>query len=235
MTGRTILVTGGNRGIGAAIVQEFLASGDKVVSLSRTGDPIPGVLSLAADVASTSDVEQAVTRAEEEYGPVDVLVANSGITRDTLMARMSDADFGDVLDVNLTGAFRCARRVVMGMVKKRGGRMIFVSSVAALSGSKGQTNYAAAKAGMIGLARAIAVEYGARGITANVVAPGFIETAMTAALPAARQTEIKASIPAARFATTGEVAGVVHFLASPAAAYINGTVIAVDGGLGMGH
>lgn len=235
MAGRSVLVTGGNRGIGAAIVRHFLASGDQVASISRGGEPIEGALSIQGDVSSTESVDAAIAEIEAAHGPIEVLVANSGINNDTLLVRMSDEDFESVVNINLGGAFRVARRVAMGMVKARKGRLIFISSVAALSGSKGQVNYAASKAALVGMARSLTMELAGRGVTANVVAPGFIETAMTAALPEKVQEGIRVNIPAGRFAQPDEVASVVHFLASDEAGYVNGAVIPVDGGLGMGH
>jgi NAD(P)-dependent dehydrogenase (short-subunit alcohol dehydrogenase family) len=232
---RSVLITGGSRGIGRAIAERFVAAGDKVAALHRSGDVPDGVLSVLGDVTDSAAVDAAFTAAEAEHGPVEVLVANAGVTRDQLVMRMSDEDFASVLDVNLTGAFRCVRRATTPMLRMRRGRIILISSVVGLYGGQGQVNYAASKAGLVGMARSLTRELGGRGITANVVAPGFIDTDMTAELPAERQAAYKASIPAGRFAEPGEVAGVVEFLASPAAAYISGAVIPVDGGLGMGH
>lgn len=234
-TPRSVLVTGASRGIGQAIAERFLASGDKVASFDRGGEPPAGVLGVTGDVTDSAAVDAAFAEVEAAHGPIDVLVANAGITRDQLLMRMTDEDFDQVLDVNLAGAFRCVRRAATGMIRQRRGRIILVSSVVALYGGQGQVNYAASKAGLIGMARSITRELGGRGITANVVAPGFIDTAMTAALPTERQDAYKAAIPAGRFAQPAEVAGVVHFLASPDASYISGAVIPVDGGLGMGH
>ncbi|GEN79150.1 3-oxoacyl-ACP reductase FabG [Actinotalea fermentans] len=234
-TPRSVLVTGASRGIGQAIAERFLASGDKVASFDRGGEPPAGVLGVTGDVTDSAAVDAAFAEVEAAHGPIEVLVANAGITRDQLLMRMTDDDFDQVLDVNLAGAFRCVRRAATGMIRQRRGRIILVSSVIALYGGQGQVNYAASKAGLIGMARSITRELGGRGITANVVAPGFIDTAMTAALPTERQDAYKAAIPAGRFAQPTEVAGVVHFLASPDAAYISGAVIPVDGGLGMGH
>ncbi|HET7398080.1 MAG TPA: 3-oxoacyl-ACP reductase FabG [Intrasporangium sp.] len=233
---RNVLVTGGNRGIGLAIARAFADAGDKVVITNRSGEPPEGLSAVRCEVTDSASVDQAFTEAEGILGgPVEVLVANAGVTRDTLLMRMSDDDFDAVLDTNLAGAFRCARRAATGMIRKRRGRIILISSVVGLYGSPGQTNYAASKAGLVGLARSITRELGGRGITANVVAPGFVETDMTAALPEAQQKAYLASIPAGRFARAEEVAEAVRFLASDAAGYISGAVIPVDGGLGMGH
>jgi 3-oxoacyl-[acyl-carrier protein] reductase len=228
-------VTGANRGIGRAIAERFVASGDKVATIYRSGELPQGVLGVVGDVRDTASVDEAFTQVEAVHGPVEVLVANAGITRDQLLMRMTDEEFEQVLDVNLTGAFRCARRASKGMIRLRRGRIVLVSSVVGLYGSPGQVNYAASKAGLVGMARSITRELGGRGITANVVAPGFIDTAMTAELPAERQDAYKASIPAGRFGHATEIADAVHFLASPGAAYVSGAVLPVDGGLGMGH
>ena len=232
---RSVLVTGGSRGIGRAIAERFVAAGDKVAALHRSGDVPDGVLSVLGDVTDSAAVDAAFAAAEAAHGPVEVLVANAGVTRDQLVMRMTDEDFASVLDVNLTGAFRCVRRATTPMLRMRRGRIILISSVVGLYGGQGQVNYAASKAGLVGMARSLTRELGGRGITANVVAPGFIDTEMTAELPAERQAAYRAAIPAGRFAEPDEVAGVVEFLASPAAAYISGAVIPVDGGLGMGH
>lgn len=235
-TARAVLVTGGNRGIGLAIARAFADAGDDVVITHRSGTPPEGMRGVRCDVTDTDSVDQAFTQVEQLLGrSVEVLVANAGITRDTLLMRMSDDDFDTVLDTNLTGAFRCARRAAKGMIRARSGRIILISSVVGLLGSAGQANYAASKAALVGLARSITRELGGRGITANVVAPGFIETEMTAELPAERRQTYLSSIPAGRFAEPAEVAQVVRFLAGPSAAYISGAVIPVDGGLGMGH
>ena len=232
---RSVLVTGGNRGIGLAIARAFAERGDAVAVTHRGGSVPDGLLGVRCDVTSAEDVEAAFATAELEHGPVEVLVANAGITRDTLLLRMSDDDWNDVIRTNLTGAYRVARQATRGMLKMRRGRMIFISSVVGLTGSAGQVNYAASKAGLVGLARSIARELGSRAITANVVAPGFVETDMTAALPEERRTELLGQIPLGRYADPGEVAAVVTWLASDEASYITGAVIPVDGGLGMGH
>ncbi len=234
-TGRVVLVTGANRGIGRAIAERFVAQGDKVATIYRSGDLPDGVFGVHGDMTSTEQIDEAFTKIEAELGPVEVLVANAGITKDQLLMRMSDDEFESVLDVNLGGTFRCVRRASKGMIKARFGRIIMISSVIGLYGGPGQANYAASKAGLVGLARSITRELGGRGITANVVAPGFIETAMTAALPEDTQKKYKASIPAGRFAQPEEVAAAVTFLASTESGYISGAVVPVDGGLGMGH
>lgn len=233
---RNVLVTGGNRGIGLAIARAFAEAGDDVVITNRSGDAPEGLRAVKCEVTDSASVDAAFTEAEELLGgPVEVLIANAGITRDTLLMRMSDEEFDSVIDTNLAGAFRCARRASKGMIRLRRGRIVFISSVVGLYGSPGQTNYAASKAGLVGLARSISRELGGRGITANVVAPGFIETDMTAELPEDRKKAYLATIPAGRFATPAEVAAAVRFVASDDAAYITGAVIPVDGGLGMGH
>jgi 3-oxoacyl-[acyl-carrier protein] reductase len=234
--GRNVLVTGGNRGIGLSIAQAFAEAGDQVVVTHRSGEPPEGLNGVRCEVTDTASVDAAFSEAEELLGgPVEVLVANAGITRDQLLMRMSDEEFDSVIDTNLAGAFRCARRASKGMIRLRRGRIVLISSVVGLYGSPGQANYAASKSGLVGLARSISRELGGRGITANVVAPGFIETDMTAALPEERRKAYLASIPAGRFATPEEVAAAVRFVASDDAAYITGAVIPVDGGLGMGH
>jgi 3-oxoacyl-[acyl-carrier protein] reductase len=233
---RNVLVTGGNRGIGLAIARAFVEAGDNVVITYRSGEPPEGLQGVTCEVTDSASVDAAFTAAEEIFGgPVEVLVANAGITRDTLLMRMSDEEFDSVIDTNLAGAFRCARRAATGMIRKRRGRIVLISSVVGLYGSPGQTNYAASKSGLVGLARSISRELGGRGITANVVAPGFIDTEMTAVLPDDQKKAYLASIPAGRFATPEEVASVVRFVASDDAGYITGAVIPVDGGLGMGH
>ena len=232
---RSVLVTGANRGIGRAIAERFVANGDKVATIYRAGDLPAGVLGVVGDVRDTASVDAAFAQIEAEHGPVEVLVANAGVTRDQLLMRMTDEEFSEVLDVNLTGAFRCARRASKGMIRLRRGRIIFISSVVGLYGSAGQVNYAASKSALVGMARSITRELGGRAITANVVAPGFIDTDMTRALPEDKQKAYRESIPLGRFALPDEVAGVVEFVASDAAGYISGAVIPVDGGLGMGH
>jgi 3-oxoacyl-[acyl-carrier protein] reductase len=232
---RTVLITGGNRGIGYAIAEEFLALGHRVAVTARSGNGPAGSLTVRADVTDSPSIDTAFDLVEAEYGPVEVLVANAGITRDTLLLRMTEDDFSSVVDTNLGGAFRVVKRASKGMIKARFGRIILVSSVVGLLGSAGQINYSASKSGLIGLARSLTRELGSRGITANVVAPGFIETDMTAQLPEAQQADYKKSIPAGRFATAAEVAKVIAWLAGDDAAYISGAIIPVDGGLGMGH
>ena len=232
---RSVLVTGGNRGIGLAVAQAFLAQGDRVAVTSRSGVAPDGLFAVACDVTDAASVDAAFTAVEAEQGPVEVLVANAGITKDTLLLRMSEEDFISVLDTNLTGAFRVAKRATKGMLRARAGRLIFMSSVVGLMGSPGQANYAASKAGLVGLARSLARELGSRSITANVVAPGFVDTDMTADLTDERKASILASVPLGRYADPSEIAKVICFLASDDAAYITGAVIPVDGGLGMGH
>ncbi|MFI7576490.1 3-oxoacyl-ACP reductase FabG [Micromonospora sp. NPDC049497] len=232
---RTVLVTGGNRGIGLAIAQAFAKQGDRVAVTHRSGDAPEGLFGVRCDVTDAASVDAAFTAIETELGPVEVLVANAGITDDTLLMRMSEEQFTRVLDTNLTGSFRCAKRASGKMLRAKWGRMIFISSVVGLYGGPGQVNYAASKAGLVGVARSITRELGSRNITANVVAPGFIDTDMTAALPEDRKAEYRKAIPAGRFATPEEVAGVVTWLAGDTAGYVSGAVIPVDGGLGMGH
>jgi len=233
--GRSVLVTGGNRGIGLAIARRLAADGDSVTVTSRAGDAVEGLAVVPCDVRDAGSVDAAFKQVEGEQGPVEVLVANAGITHDQLLALMSEDDFTSVLDTNLTGAYRVAKRAVRGMVRARRGRLIFISSVVGLYGSAGQANYAASKAGLVGFARSLARELGSRGITANVVAPGFVDSDMTAALPEDRKATILGAVPLGRYASPHEVAGVVSFLAGDDAAYITGAVIPVDGGLGMGH
>ena len=234
-TSRSILVTGGARGIGRAIVEEFLAQGHRVAAASTSGKAPEGALGIACDVADAASVDAAFKAAEDAHGPVEVAVANAGITKDTLILRMSEADFDAVIDVNLKGAFNVAKRASRSMLRARRGRIIFVGSVVGLYGSPGQVNYAASKAGLVGIARSLTRELGGRNITANVVAPGFIETEMTAVLPEDTVAGYKAAIPTGRLGVPAEVAAAVSFLASDAAAYISGAVLPVDGGLGMGH
>ncbi|MCI0155584.1 3-oxoacyl-ACP reductase FabG [Leifsonia shinshuensis] len=234
-TPRTVLVTGGNRGIGYAIAEEFLAQGHRVAVTARSGEGPAGALTVRADVTDAASVDAAFSQVEAELGPVEVVVANAGITKDTLLMRMSDEEFDSVVETNLGGAFRVVKRASKGMLKARWGRIVLISSVVGLYGSAGQVNYAASKSGLVGMARSITRELGARGITANVVAPGFIETDMTAALPEAQQAEYKKNIPAGRFASPNEVARVVTWVAGDDAGYVSGAVIPVDGGLGMGH
>ena len=233
---RTALVTGGNRGIGLAIAHALRDAGDRVVVGCRSGQAPDDFEAVPLEVTDSASVDAAFSAAAELTGnQVEVLVANAGVTRDQLLLRMSDDDLESVLDTNLVGAIRCARRASKGMLRLRRGRLIFISSVVGLYGGPGQTNYAASKAGLVGLARSITRELGGRGITANVVAPGFIETDMTAVLPEETRKTYQSAIPAGRFATTDEVAAAVRFLASDEAAYISGAVLPVDGGLGMGH
>jgi 3-oxoacyl-[acyl-carrier protein] reductase len=234
-TPRTVLITGGNRGIGFAIAEEFIALGHRVAVTARSGSGPEGSMTVQADVTDAASVDAAFTLVEAELGPVEIVVANAGVTRDMLMMRMSDEDFTSVIDTNLNGSFRVVKRASKGMLKARFGRIILVSSVVGLLGSAGQVNYSASKSALVGLARSVTRELGARGITANVVAPGFIETDMTAALPEAQQADYKKSIPAGRFASPSEVAKVITWLAGDDAGYISGAVIPVDGGLGMGH
>ncbi|MGH3856804.1 MAG: 3-oxoacyl-ACP reductase FabG [Pseudonocardiaceae bacterium] len=236
---RSVLVTGGNRGIGLAIAHAFTKQGDRVAVTHRgSGLPqgVPGdILGVRCDVTDGAEVEAAFAAAERAHGPIEVLVSNAGITDDTLLLRMTEEQFSRVLDTNLTGAYRVAKRAAKSMLRARWGRMVFISSVVALSGAPGQVNYAASKAGLIGIARSIARELGSRSITANVVAPGYVDTEMTAGISEARRAEILGSIPLGRQATPDEVAAVVTFLASGIAGYITGAVLPVDGGLGMGH
>jgi 3-oxoacyl-[acyl-carrier protein] reductase len=236
---RSVLVTGGNRGIGLAIARRFAAAGDAVTATSRSGEPIDGLgesgLTAPCDVTDPAQVDEAFAAAEGAHGPVEVAVANAGINRDQLLALMSDDDFTAVVDTNLAGAFRVAKRAVRPMMRLRRGRIILISSASGLLGSGGQVNYTASKAGLVGLARSLARELGSRNITANVVAPGFVETDMTAGLPEDRKQEILKAVPLGRYGTADEVAAAVEFLASPAGAYITGAVLPVDGGLGMGH
>jgi NAD(P)-dependent dehydrogenase (short-subunit alcohol dehydrogenase family) len=232
--GRVVLVTGGNRGIGLAIARTFQAAGERVAVTARHGE-VEGVLTVPCDVTSAEDVDRAFASVEAELGPVEVLVANAGITADQLLLSMKEDAFTSVVDTNLTGTYRVARRATSRMIRARRGRLIFISSVVAMTGSAGQANYAASKAGLIGLARSLARELGGRNVTVNVVSPGFVETDMTDALPEARRSEILGAVPLKRMASADEVAAVVRFLASEDAGYITGAVVPVDGGLGMGH
>ncbi len=232
---RVVLITGGSRGIGLACAQRFVAAGDKVAVTFNSSAPPDGVLGLKCDVTSSEQVDAAFREIEQTWGPVQVLVSNAGITKDTLLLRMSEADFATVVDTNLTAAYRVAKRAAQGMLRAKKGRIVLMSSVVGLAGSAGQANYAASKAGLVGLARSLARELGSRGITVNVVAPGPVATEMTAVLGDKRLGELTAAVPLGRMAQPDEIAGVVEFLASPDAGYITGAVIPVDGGLGMGH
>jgi 3-oxoacyl-[acyl-carrier protein] reductase len=232
--GRTVLVTGGNRGIGLAIAQAFAANGDRVAVTHRGSGAPDGLFGVECDVTSAEQVDAAFGAVEADLGPVQVLVANAGIADDTLLMRMSEESFSKVIDANLTGAYRVAKRAVPAMLRARKGRMIFISSVVAFVGAPGQANYAASKAGLVGLARAIARELGSRSITANVIAPGFVETDMTAEMTDARRAEVLAGVPLQRYGTVDEIAGAALYLASDAAAYVTGAVLAVDGGISMG-
>ena len=234
-TQRTVLITGGNRGIGFAIAEEFLAHGHRVAVTARSGTGPEGSMTVTADVTDAASLDAAYREVEDAYGPIEVIVANAGITRDTLVLRMSDDDFQSVIDTNLTGAFRTVKRAAKGMLKARFGRIVFISSVVGLYGSAGQVNYSASKSALVGMARSLTRELGSRGITANVIAPGFIETDMTSALPEEQQKAYRDAIPAGRFASAQEVARVVAWISSDDAGYISGAVIPVDGGLGMGH
>jgi 3-oxoacyl-[acyl-carrier protein] reductase len=235
LTPRTVLVTGGNRGIGRAIALELAAAGHRVAITSRDGSGPEGVLAVTADVTDSGSLDAAFRVVEAELGPVEVVVANAGITKDTLLLRMSEADFDDVVATNLGGAFRVVKRASKGMLRARFGRVILISSVVGMLGSAGQVNYASSKSALIGFARSLTRELGGRGITANVVAPGFIESDMTAALPEEQQKDYLGRIPVGRFGSGEDVAKTVAWLASDDAAYISGAIIPVDGGLGMGH
>ena len=234
-TARTVLVTGGNRGIGFAIAEEFVARGYKVAGTARSGEGPAGSFSVVADVTDSASLDAAIAQVEEKLGPIEVLVANAGITKDTLLLRMSDEDFETVVNTNLNGVFRVLKRVTKSMLKQKFGRVIMIGSVVGLLGSAGQVNYSATKSALVGMARSITRELGSRNITANVVAPGFIDTDMTAELSEDLQKSYIEKIPAGRFAAPSEVAKVVAWLASDEASYISGAVIPVDGGLGMGH
>jgi 3-oxoacyl-[acyl-carrier protein] reductase len=232
---RVVLVTGGSRGIGLATARRFAANGDKVAITYNSTPPPDEFFAVKCDITSMPDVDAAFAAVEAELGPVEVLVANAGITKDTLLLRMSETDFASVIDANLTGAYRVCKRAAQTMLRARRGRIVLISSVVGLLGSAGQANYAASKAGLVGLARSLARELGSRSITVNVVAPGPVETDMTAVLGEERMAALTASVPLGRVATPDEIAGVITFLASDDAAYITGAVLPVDGGLGMGH
>ena len=235
VTSRSVLVTGGNRGIGLAVAQRLQADGHKV-AVTHRGSGVPeGLFGVKCDVTDSDSVDRAFTEVEEHQGPVEVLVANAGITDDTLLMRMTEDQFERVIDANLTGAFRCAKRANRAMLKGRWGRLIFLGSVVGMAGQAGQLNYAASKAGVIGMARSLTRELGSRSITSNVVAPGFIETDMTADLPEDLKTMAKKYIPLQRLGQPEDIAAVVSFLASEDSRYVTGAVIPVDGGMGMGH
>ena len=234
-TPRTVLVTGGNRGIGYAIAERMVAEGHRVAVTARSGEGPEGSLTVRAEMSDAASIDAAFAEIEQQLGPVEVVVANAGITRDTLLLRMSEEEFTEVIDTNLTGTFRVVKRAAKGLLKGRFGRVIIISSVVALYGSPGQINYASSKAALVGFARSLTRELGSRGITANVIAPGFIETDMTAALPEEQQQAYLGSIPAGRFGRVEEIAATAAWLAGDEAGYISGAIIPVDGGLGMGH
>ena len=234
-TPRTVLITGGNRGIGHAIATRFVADGHRVAVTARSGEGPAGALTVRADVTDGDSLDAAISEVEAALGPIEIVVANAGITKDTLLMRMKDEEFEEVIQTNLVGVFKVVKRCVTSMIKAKHGRIILISSVVGLYGSPGQVNYASSKSALIGFARSVTRELGSRGITANVVAPGFIKTDMTTALPEAQQEAYLASIPAGRFAEPEEVAAAVSWLASDEAAYVSGAVLPVDGGLGMGH
>lgn len=234
-TPRTVLVTGGNRGIGYAIAERMITEGHRVAVTARSGEGPAGSFTVRADMSDAASIDAAFTEVETHFGPVEVVVANAGITKDTLLLRMTEEEFTSVIDTNLTGTFRVVKRAAKGLLKARFGRVILISSVVGLYGSPGQINYASSKAGLVGFARSLTRELGARGITANVIAPGFIETDMTAALPADQQQQYLDNIPARRFGQATEIAATAAWLAGDDAGYISGAVIPVDGGLGMGH
>lgn len=234
-TARTVLVTGGNRGIGYAIAARYLADGHRVAVTARSGKGPEGSMTVHAEMTDSASIDAAFTSVEQQLGPVEIVVANAGITKDTLLMRMSEDDFTSVIDTNLGGTFRVVKRASKGMLKARFGRIVLISSVVGLYGGAGQVNYSSSKAGLVGFARSVTRELGARGITANVIAPGFVETDMTAVLPEAQQAEYKKSIPAGRFGTVDDIADAVAWVSSDSAGYISGAVIPVDGGLGMGH
>ena len=232
---RSVLVTGGNRGIGLAIARAFAEQGDKVAVTYRSGEVPEGLFGVKCDVTVAEDVDRAFAEIEAQHGPVEVLVANAGITRDTLLLRMSDEDFEAPIQTNLVGSFRVVKRASKGMLRLKRGRIVLISSVVGLSGSAGQANYAASKAGLVGLARSVAREIGSRGITCNVVAPGFVDTDMTAVLTDDQKAAIKAQVPLGRYGSPEEIAQTVLWLTGDGGAYVTGAVIPVDGGLGMGH
>lgn len=232
---RSVLVTGGNRGIGLAIARAFADAGDQVAITYRSGEPPEGFLAVRCDITDPEQVEQAYKEIEEKQGAVEVLIANAGVTRDQLLLRMSEEDFSSVVETNLTGTFRVVKRATRGMLRARRGRVVLISSVVGLLGSAGQANYAASKAGLVGFARSIARELGSRNITCNVLAPGFVDTDMTRALSDEQRTKIVDQVPLGRYARPEEIAATARFLASEDAAYVTGAVIPVDGGLGMGH
>ena len=234
-TGRVVLITGGSRGIGLATAQRFAALGDRVAVTYNSSPPPEGFFAVKCDVTSSADVDEAFKAVEQNFGPVEILVSNAGMTKDMLLLRMSEDDFTEVIDANLTAAYRVAKRAAQGMLKARKGRIIFVSSVVGLLGSAGQANYSASKSGLVGLARSIARELGSRSITANVVAPGPVATDMLAALSDDRREALTTAVPLGRLASPDEIAGTITFLASADAAFITGAIIPVDGGLGMGH
>ncbi|KOV48765.1 3-oxoacyl-ACP reductase [Streptomyces sp. H036] len=229
------MITGGNRGIGLAIARHLAEAGDRVAITYRSGEPPEGLLAVRCDITDTDQVDAAFKEVEEQHGPVEVLVANAGITKDQLLMRMSEDDFTTVVDTNLTGAFRVTKRASRGMLRAKKGRVVFISSAVALRGESGQANYAASKAGLVGFARSMARELGSRGITFNVVAPGLTETSMSQALSDEQLENLKTQIPLGRLARPEEIAATVAFLASEQAAYITGAVVPVDGGAGMGH
>ena len=234
-SGRSVLVTGGNRGIGRAIAEAFLAAGDRVAVTTRNGGAPDGALDVRCDITDPVAVEDAFAQIEAAHGPVEVLIANAGVTKDTLVLRMSEDDWQHVIDTNLTGSFRVAKRAAKQMLRLRRGRIIFISSVVGLLGSAGQVNYAASKSGLVGMARSLARELGSRGITANVIAPGFVETDMTDVLSDEQKAAIRGQVPLGRYAAPAEIASAAVWLAGDGAAYVTGAVIPVDGGLGMGH
>ena len=234
-TPRTVLITGGNRGIGHAIATRFVADGHRVAVTARSGEGPAGALTVRADVTDGDSLDAAIGEVEAALGPIEVVVANAGITKDTLLMRMKDEEFEEVIQTNLVGVFKVVKRCVTSMIKAKHGRIILISSVVGLYGSPGQVNYASSKSALVGFARSVTRELGSRGITANVVAPGFIKTDMTTALPEAQQEAYLSSIPAGRFAEPEEVAAAVSWLASDEAAYVSGAVLPIDGGLGMGH